>query len=202
MADFTKDGVTISPGSGSVGTTELKVKVANPPYQEFYQKAVDFTIIESTKNVSVNLKVNLPFVSVWKDNTTSLNPEITISKDPSDLTFTINGKGNILSTRTGGNTPITIGADGSSQEVVLKTLKIYIPSKSKDPVLELNNFNLGLEGLKKDLTSAEFNWPDKEWIDTQDSPVYDFRIEGEVEPNLSGSMRIGILVFEGYQTDE
>ena len=31
MADFTKDGVTISPGSGGAGTTELKVKVSNPP---------------------------------------------------------------------------------------------------------------------------------------------------------------------------
>lgn len=81
-------------------------------------------------------------------------------------------------------------------------MKIYIPSKSEDPVLELNNFNLGQEGLKKDLTSAEFNWPDKEWIDTQDSPVYDFRIEGEVEPNLTGFHQIGILVFEGYSFEE
>lgn len=30
MADFTKDGVTISPGSGT-GNAELRVKVANPP---------------------------------------------------------------------------------------------------------------------------------------------------------------------------
>ena len=66
-------------------------------------------------------------------------------------------------------------------DIHFKYLKIYVPSKSEDPVLELSDFNQFSKYL------PETPWPDQEWIDTQDSPIYDFRIEGEVEPNTSNN---------------
>ena len=181
MADFTKDGVTISPGSGT-GNTELKVKVANPPYQGFNDKRVIFTLTNQNQEAEVNLTAKLPSVKLWgtKENPAEPLPLLNLGSDPNNLKFTLEGKGNILSMFQ--EYQVYIRTQYMNTDIHFKYLKIYVPSKSEDPVLELSDFNQFSKYL------PETPWPDQEWIDTQDSPIYDFRIEGEVEPNTSNDI--------------
>lgn len=94
MAELTKDGITISQDSGT-GSAELKLKVANPPYQGFPDKIVNFTIQNTDHSVSKTFEARVEGVYIWQWGENFDNPPIEIGSNPQNLSFHVEGRGNV-----------------------------------------------------------------------------------------------------------
>lgn len=181
MADFTKNGVTITPGSGT-GNTELKVKVANPPYQGFNDKTVEFTIQNTDYSVSKTLQASINGITVWGWGEDSGIEPVQVGSNPEDLTFSVTGKGNILKYKQiNSSTEASLyirKSPESSRSIIVKSLKFFIPSiDNENPIMALSNW----DGSPTYLYTYE-NWPDAKWA-LQNGDIYEWRIDIELGPN-------------------
>lgn len=161
MAEFTKDGITITPGSGT-GNAELKLKVANPPYQGFNDKTIEFTVQNTDYSVSKTLSASINGVTVWGWGEDYGNEPIQLGSSVEDLSFSVTGRGNILKYKqTGSSTeyPLFIRkSPESSRSIIVKSLKFFIPSiDNENPIIALSNW----DGSLAYLYTYE-NWPDAE----------------------------------------
>lgn len=190
MAEFTKDGITISPGSGS-GSAELKIKVATPPYQGFDNKTVEFTVQNTDHSVSKTLSASINGIVVWEWGEDYGNEQIQIGSSVEDLSFSVTGRGNVLKTKQTNLSPARIGIQKSgSNDILVKSLKFFIPSiDNENPIMTLSNWNGSLTYL-----DTFENWPDAEWA-SQNGDIYEWRMDIELDPFLDPGSRSILLNF-------
>lgn len=183
MAEFTKDGITITPGSGT-GNAELKIKVANPPYQGFNYKKVNFTVHNTDYSVSGDFSVKVPENPIWQWGENFDNTTLEVGASTDDLVVHVTGRGNILKLfkeSDSSNALVSLKKKSNSTDFLL-SLKLFIPSIDEgNPIITLDNW----DGTSTYLNTFE-NWPDDEWASTN-GDIYDWRMDIELEPNLGNS---------------
>lgn len=147
MAELTKDGITISQDSGT-GSAELKLKVANPPYQGFNDKTVEFTINNTQHSISKTFEAKVEGVYIWQWGENFDNTPIEIGSNPQNLSFHVEGRGNVKLGKTvslrydrgdSGNVPDTLDV---TFHIGGKDFPFHFVKGGSDITLDSSNWNL------------------------------------------------------------